>query len=94
MRAVARNAQAAELRGAGRQRFNVAASIHVADLTLPLPCNVIDISSQGARLETQDWPAVPDEFSLRIANNTFAARVIWRSTQELGVRFLQERAIA
>ncbi len=83
-----------EKRANGRRRFNVAGSIMVDGSSTPIPCNVIDISKEGARIELHGFSCLPDTFTLSIANNRFSARVVWRSTQQFGLRFLSEEPAA
>lgn len=55
---------------------------------LPRECLITDISSDGARLFSED-AEIPDQFDLAIADNLARrCKVIWRLGGELGVKFL------
>jgi hypothetical protein len=55
---------------------------------LPRECLITDISSDGARLFSED-KEIPNQFDLTIADNLARrCQVIWRLGGELGVKFL------
>jgi len=56
---------------------------------------IIDISDSGAQLEVLNPQALPEEFSLLIGGQSAVrriCRVVWRSSDRLGVTFVRERA--
>jgi len=60
-------------------------------------CMVSDISETGARLAVQDSNATPDHFVLMLSRNGAARRycaVMWRRSNEVGVRFFRNLAEA
>ena len=56
----------------------------------PIQCVVLDISRGGARLHVHIQSELPDQFILHIEadNSTRQCEVVWRSKDELGVRFV------
>jgi hypothetical protein len=53
-------------------------------------CKLSDISDGGARIDLEDNAPIPDHFMLLLSNNGAArraCRVVWRSPQQLGVKF-------
>lgn len=53
-------------------------------------CFLADISDSGARLDVEDGARIPDRFVLLLAQHNAPKRyctVIWRETNQLGVRF-------
>jgi len=54
------------------------------------PCVLSDFSNGGAKLSGVTVSAIPDDFMLRLARGLKPRRchVMWRSAEELGVRFI------
>jgi hypothetical protein len=59
-----------------------------------LDCLVRDISSQGAKLKVSDSIAIPEMVELHIPNKdeTYRAKVQWRTGLEIGVTFENDEA--
>ena len=58
------------------------------------PCQLQNISSEGARLSGVSLPEIPDEFCLNFVPDGSVARkcrVVWRDVQDIGVRFTARR---
>ena len=52
-------------------------------------CSVLDMSEGGARLKTGNLFDCPGQFTLRVRSGySYRCRLVWRSKQEVGVRFL------
>ena len=74
-----------------RQRVITTAWLRVADDPLPSVCVIWDLSEGGARLASPRPEAVPDEFMLalnRDDKNGATCRVVWRSNEQIGLKFL------
>lgn len=55
-------------------------------------CTLIDISPSGAKLAIDDATQVPQTFRLHLTRGgaaNFSCRVVWRSTDALGIRLAQ-----
>jgi len=50
-------------------------------------CVVLDISTDGARLDLSETSVVPDTFDLIMARGGHACRVVWRTGSTMGVQF-------
>ncbi len=60
------------------------------DGTKQFPCEIIDISENGARLACVHWEQVPGQFFLALSASGSAHRnctVVWREDKYIGVRF-------
>jgi hypothetical protein len=57
---------------------------------LTVSCTVRDLSATGARLRVDNMASIPDTFELIIATDGLEAncQVVWRKTNEVGVKFL------
>ena len=57
---------------------------------LTVSCTVRDLSATGARLRVDNMLGIPDTFELIIAVDGLEAncQVVWRKTNEVGVKFL------
>jgi len=56
-----------------------------------LDCIVHNLSSDGAKIALADYARLPDEFDIAICRKreTYNAKIIWRNTTEIGLRFLR-----
>ena len=77
---------------AERDRCEIKAEIVVREKDVRIPCLIIDISEQGARLQVADDAAVPDSFELAVPVaadivDRRAAEVRWRRETMVGLRF-------
>lgn len=60
-------------------------------------CKLFDVSEAGARIEVEDTTPFPDHFMLFLSNNGAARRachVVWRNSNQLGVKFEKHLAAA
>jgi hypothetical protein len=60
-------------------------------------CKLFDVSEAGARIEVEDATPIPDHFMLFLSNNGAARRacqVVWRNSNQLGVKFEKHLAAA
>ena len=60
-------------------------------------CKLSDVSEAGARIEVQDTTPIPNRFMLFLSKNGAARRacqVVWRNSDQLGVKFETRRAAA
>jgi hypothetical protein len=75
-----------------RVEWNSSAKIYDDDGRLTQRCVVRDFSNGGARIIGVESRAVPDEFIIRISphGRIHHCRVIWRSTDGIGVEFTHE----
>lgn len=79
-----------EKRKSPRRTLNYPAWIDLGD-GRKLPCLVADVSRTGARIKTKTAEAVRDELTLEFSRAGEArrfCRVVWRSANALGVRFV------
>ena len=58
----------------------------------PGPCELVDMTADGARVATAPGSATPANFDLRIDDlrRLGEAEVVWRKGDEVGVRFLDK----
>lgn len=79
-----------DARRAARRRVLKAGLAASNDRHLTVNCTVRDLSDTGARLKTEGSVGVPDTFELTIEVDGLEAScaVVWRSGQEVGVKFL------
>ncbi len=72
-----------------RRRKVRIASIIVDDRQPPIPCVILDISQGGARLHVHNHAEIPDRFTLVQSsdNQQFICAVVWRTDDEMGVKF-------
>lgn len=74
-----------------RQELRYRAYVDLCDGTPFHPCQLVDVSENGAQLSVTSADAVPDQFVLLLAMNGSARRrclVIWRSDTRIGIRFV------
>lgn len=73
-----------------RQRTVRAAITRFEGLLSPIPCVMLDISRGGARLHLHNPHEVPDQFQLHLEseNSLHKCEVVWRSANEIGVKFV------
>ena len=73
-----------------RARVLHGARIDFVDRPITIDCRVRDLSSHGARLETEHADDLPQQFSVAVddTNETTEARRIWTNDGEVGVVFL------
>lgn len=79
-----------EKRKSPRRKLNYPAWIDLGD-GKKLPCLVADVSQTGARIRTTTLDAVRDELTLEFSRGGKTrriCRVVWRSPNALGVRFV------
>jgi len=78
-----------ERRSLVRKRSFLQGRLYFNNRRSSLDCLVRDISSQGAKLKVSDSVAVPDIVELYIPNKdeTYRAKVQWRTGLELGLTF-------
>ena len=60
-------------------------------------CKLFDVSESGARIEVEDATPIPDQFMLFLSKNGAARRacqVVWRNSNQLGVKFEKHLAAA
>ena len=79
-----------ELRAAPRRKVLKAATVASNNRHLTVSCTLRDLSSTGARLRVDNIVTIPDTFELIIAVDGLEANceVVWRKTNEVGVRFI------
>src|ERR1700674_595133 len=79
-----------DVRLALRRRVLKSGLVASNDRHLTMNCTVRDVSDTGARLKVEGSLSVPDTFELIIEVDGLEANceVVWRSTNEVGVRFL------
>jgi hypothetical protein len=72
-----------------RQRSFLQGRLYFNNRRSSLDCLVRDISSQGAKLKVSDSIAIPEFVELHIPNKdeTYRAKVQWRTGFEIGVTF-------
>ncbi len=77
-----------ERRSLPRRHVLKAAQIEI-DRSSAFPCKVRNVTHAGALLRVPSVIGVPDHFELTIdpSDDRQACRVVWRSLDELGVRF-------
>jgi hypothetical protein len=89
--------QVGNRRWAERKSSGAAALIRHAELPIPLPCVVCDISATGAKLQLKPSPAhagapmrLPPKFRLVVRADGIEAdcTVAWRNGSHMGVRFV------
>jgi PilZ domain len=78
-----------ERRNRARQRSFLQGRLYFNNRRSSLDCLVRDISGQGAKLKVSDSVAIPEIVELHIPNKdeTYRARVQWRTGFELGLTF-------
>ncbi len=76
-----------EKRRGSRQKTYADIWVDPGDVANPVFCRVLDISHEGARLSVQDHAILPDTFHMRMGSSRHAAKVMWRSGQQIGVEF-------
>lgn len=84
-----------ERRKAPRVESNTPARIRLPGRPRTLPCIVHNLSSTGARITAENCMALPDRFSLELAEGGARDRdclVRWRTKSGLGVSFVNVAA--
>src|SRR5262245_860205 len=83
------SANADERRTLFRQRSFLQGRLYFNNRRSSLDCLVRDISGQGAKLKVSDSIAIPEFVELHIPNKdeTYRAKVQWRTGFEIGVTF-------
>jgi hypothetical protein len=78
-----------ERRSSSRKRAFLQGRIYFDNRRTSIDCLVRDISVEGARLKFAHAPVTPEVFELHIPNKdeSFRARVQWRTVDEIGVTF-------
>lgn len=77
-----------EKRGHKRHHVLKSARIILPGGNSTLPCIVLDLSTGGAKLRTDQWFLMPDQFSLDIDGGaTFMATLQYRYKDEVGIHF-------
>lgn len=82
-----------ELRKHPRKSFSHRATIVGLDGSVKGACTLSDVSEAGARLILPAPPELPDEFILVFSRNGPVRRkcsIAWRSSNTIGVRFVQQ----
>jgi hypothetical protein len=81
-----------ERRVSSRQKSFLKGRIYFNHRRSSVDCLVRDISDQGAKLKFSETVAIPEAFELYIPNRdeTFRARVQWRTGEEVGIAFGSE----
>jgi hypothetical protein len=71
-----------------RVTSNLPATIYDVERHLERPCILTDLSGGGARLSGVRANTIPDDFRLRTPlGDRYTCHVVWRTDNELGVRF-------
>jgi hypothetical protein len=85
-----KGAESNDARGAPRRKVLKAGIAASNNRHLTTSVTVRDLSATGARLRVDSMVSVPDTFELIIAVDGLEANcaVVWRKTNELGVKFL------
>src|SRR5215475_11771238 len=83
-----------ERRTRARQRSFLQGRLYFNNRRSSLDCLVRDISSQGAKLKVSDSVAIPEIVELHIPHKdeTYRAKVQWRTGFEIGVTFENDDA--
>jgi hypothetical protein len=75
-----------------RVEWNTPARIRLPNSRSSLPCVVHNLSNTGARITSPEIARVPDQFTLELSpdegNRARVCRVVWRTSAELGVKFI------
>jgi hypothetical protein len=84
---------ARETRKSKRKHFDYVGLLDYRDGEEPRPCQILDISSGGARLSVfTDPSAIPEALTLLLSPSAAvrrACKVVWRSRSGIGVQFLK-----
>jgi PilZ domain len=87
---------ARDTRRSKRKTFDYVGLIDFRDGEEPRPCQIVDISTGGARLLVFSDPSrIPEMLTLLLsptAKVQRACKVVWRSTNGIGVKFLNVTA--
>jgi hypothetical protein len=78
-----------ERRSSSRKRAFLQGRVYFDNRRTSIDCLVRDISDAGAKLKFAHAPITPEVFDLHVPNKdeSFRARVQWRSRDEVGVTF-------
>ncbi|MGP0091451.1 MAG: PilZ domain-containing protein [Xanthobacteraceae bacterium] len=72
-----------------RRALEGLATIHPGDNAPASACGILDISDGGARLRVRQPSRMPDKFTVLLLGAVRRqCAVVWRSTCEIGVRFV------
>ncbi len=79
-------------RSAPRKRV-VRAAIVAQDSDTPIPCILLDLSDNGARLHLHVASEAPDRFWLSVEAENILRQcdVMWRREHEIGIKFVSQR---
>jgi len=80
-----------EQRHSLREQVNFSAWIAIGKGTVTLPCTVIDVSDDGARIELASPAGLPNDVYLFITKDGSRrrrCRITWRSETQIGVRYM------
>src|SRR5215471_18676504 len=85
-----------ERRESARQKSFLKGRIYFNHRRSSVDCLVRDISDQGAKLKFSETVAIPEAFELYIPNRdeTFRARVQWRTGEEVGIAFESDEMLS
>jgi len=80
-----------EQRRSLREQVHFPAWIALGKGTVTLPCTVIDVSEDGARIELASPAGLPNDFYLLLAEDGSRrrrCRIAWRSEVQIGVNYI------
>jgi hypothetical protein len=77
-----------EQRRSPRRAVRYPARIGADDGSEPRSCTLIDISQTGAKLLAEEAHQLPGEFVLLLGGATRKCRIVWRSSEHVGVQFV------
>lgn len=76
-----------ERRTSPRMRVLKSGKIIVSEKAPAIPCTVRNVSAGGACVQMDSFYGIPDRFSIVIDGQRHPCRVIWRSSQRMGVAY-------
>lgn len=77
-------------RSASRKSFTVRGHLYALDGAALCACRFLDVSKSGARLQVETPDRIPDELIVALSRDGLVRRqgkVVWRTEDELGIRF-------
>ncbi|HMB47129.1 MAG TPA: PilZ domain-containing protein [Afifellaceae bacterium] len=82
-----------ERRRARRARVTHGATIDFIDQPISIDCTVSDLSSGGARLQTEHAEHVPHSFEIAVndSNEVYPAKRVWYADGQIGVTFVESK---
>ncbi len=82
----------ADLRVESRQRTLSPGFIVTRGDTTGVGCTIRDLSDEGARLRVENGYSLPLRFKLKTETDPvgYHCEVIWRKSDEVGIRFIEE----